>query len=363
MPRSLRVGLSCLVCYSAMLLLPNSCLATSEPKGKALVSAMDNVIGHQTEWNNWTAWNSTMSQFFAQDFTYAFACPNCTYKSIRAWYDGEHIPWNVAFPHTTFAGTTGIIFAGSNKYVTLITYAQSTFVNDFTPGGGAGTIPATHAPVTISDLDFYILNDEGKIAWNGCMADIYGIMVQAGFRLLPKPVLPEGRLYAPRNMMGIPGPVSAYVNPHHAAPSHDVMMDTLERDWVRGLPTLAHWSEDAVFYGSYGIGMAKNRQLFVQHVQEPFVAAFANRSVAIDVTVCEGRVCGAHGHIKGLHVAPWLGQPPMSPPIEVSVRFGMHWNLDEQFKVLDHYATFDLVTAMLEMGRDLFKEIKSNSTN
>jgi len=351
--------------YALMLLVQALCVATSpsEPKGKALVSAMDTVIGHQTQWNNWTAWNGTMSTFFAQDFTYDFACPNCTYNSIRNWYLGEHIPWNTAFPHTTFAGTTGIIFAGNNKYVTLITYAQATFANDFTPGGGAGSIPATHGPVTISDLDFYVLNDDGKIQWNGCMADIYGIMVQAGYRMLPKPVLPEGRLYAPRNMAGIPGPVSAYVNQDDTAPSHAVMMAALEQDWVVGSTALKHWSADAAFFGSYGIGMAKNSALFIQHVQQPFVSAFANRSVEIDVTVCEGKVCGAHGHIKGLHVAPWLGQPPVSPPREVRVRFGMHWNLDEDFQVLDHYATFDLVTAMLEMGRDLFAEIRPNSTD
>lgn len=311
---------------------------------------------------------------------YAFACPNCTYRSIREWYDGEHIPWNIAFPHTTFAGTTGIIFAGDNKFVTLITYAQSTFSGNFTPGGGAGSIPATHGPVTISDLDFYILGDDGKIAWNGCMADVYGIMVQAGYRcvsqssfllphnatilrlfacrLLPKPPLPEGLLYAPRNMLGIPGPVSKYVNPADTEPSRAVMLAALHEDWVEGTPALRHWSEDAVFYGSYAIGMAKDRALFRQHVQAPFIAAFSNRSVTVDVTVCEGRVCGAHGHLKGLHTGSWLGQPPASPPREVSVRFGMHWCLDQEFKVLDHYATFDVVTAMLAMGRNLFAEIQ-----
>jgi len=339
------------------LLVTSALAAPTEPAGKALVSAMDTIIGHQTSWNNWSAWNATMSQFFQQDFTYDFACPNCTYRSIREWYYGEHIPWNTAFPHTTFAGTTGIIFAGDDKVVTLITYAQSTFSGNFTPGGGAGSIPATHGPVTISDLDFYILGDDGKIAWNGCMVDVYGIMVQAGHRLLPKPLLPEGLLYAPRNMLGIPGPVSKYVDPADTEPSRTVMLAALHEDWVQGTPALRHWSQDAVFYGSYAIGMAKNPALFRQHVQAPFIAAFSNRSVTVDVSVCEGRVCGAHGYLKGLHTGSWLGQPPASTPREVSVRFGMHWCLDREFKVLDHYATFDVVTTMLAMGRDLFTEI------
>jgi len=319
------------------------------------------MIGHQTNWNNWSAWNASMSEFFEQDFTYAFGCPNCTYNGIRAWYDGEHIPWNKAFPQTTFAGTTGIIFAGDDRFVTLITYAKSVFVGNFTPGGAAGTIPATHGPVTIADLDFYILGDDGKISWNGCLVDVYGIMVQAGYRLLPKPPLPEGLLYAPRNMDGIPGPVSAFVSAADTKKSKPVMMETLQEDWVVGSPSLQHWSTDAAFFGSYGIGMAKTPALFVQHVQAPFMAAFANRSVVVDVSVCEGKICGAHGHLRGLHVAPWLGQHPMKPLREVSIRFGMHWNFDDDFKVLDHYATFDLASAVLEMGRDLFAEIGENA--
>merc|ERR1712046_453113 len=348
-------------CLSILLLLlpaVNSAAMPDQPKGKALVSAMDTIIGHQTNWDNWTAWNATMSEFFAQDFTYDFACPNCTYHGIRSWYNGEHIPWNRAFPHTTFAGTTGIIFAGNDEFVTLITYAKAIFSANFTPGGGAGSIPATQLPVTISDLDFYRLGTDGKIAWNGCMADIYGIMVQAGYRLLPKPVLPEGLLYAPRNMMGIPGPVSEFVTQTDTAHSKKVVMESLNRDWVLGSPALEHWSDDASFFGSYAIGMAKDRGLFVRHVQAPFMAAFSNRSVDVDVMVCEGKICGIHGHIKGLHVAPWLGQQPMAIPKEVSLRFGMHWSLDDNFKVLDHYATFDVVSAMLQMGRDLFAEIK-----
>merc|ERR1712046_431136 len=133
-------------------------------------------------------------------------------------------------------------------------------------------------------------------------------MVQAGFELLAKPALPQGKLYAPRNMMGIPGPVSQFVTPADTEASQKVVLEALMADWVLGSAALAHWSADAVFFGSYGIGMAKNCALFVEHVQRPFITAFANRSVEVDVTVCEGKVCGVHGHLTGLHVASWLGQ-------------------------------------------------------
>lgn len=53
------------------------------------------------------------------------------YCSIDQWFHGEHIPWNVAFPHAKFTSTVGYLFAGSGPKVTCLTYAQAWFEQPF----------------------------------------------------------------------------------------------------------------------------------------------------------------------------------------------------------------------------------------
>lgn len=53
------------------------------------------------------------------------------YGSIDQWYYGEHIPWNIAYPHTVFTAVVGFILAGENSSVMCLYYAQAWFVKPF----------------------------------------------------------------------------------------------------------------------------------------------------------------------------------------------------------------------------------------
>jgi len=329
------------------------------PAAKVLLQAFahDNVT---YRWDDFAHWSKYMLNFFSKDFTYDFAMPDGIYHGLGEWFHGEYSKWHVSFPNPRWAGD-GIIFAGDETQVTIVGYGLVDFVADFYG------IPAPKrdppAQLLVVDLDFYIVNAEGRIQWNGCMVDSYGIMVQSGHRLLPAPSLPEGLLYPPRSMAGLPAPMSSYVDPSTTPRSLALVNQALEDDWIEGSQGLEAWSEDLAFYGPWGIGMARGKAQLRGAVLGPLLAAFSNRSFSVDSMLCEGMICGMYGHLRGLHVAPWLGQPPASGPKAVSIRISLHFNIDgAAWKILDAYCLMDIPGAMGQMGRDLFAELNASSS-
>lgn len=335
----------------------SSALATAlgnEPRAKAVVRGVDNMIGKQWHWNDWPTWSAAMSKFWATDLIYDYAMPNATYHGLQDWFNGEHTKWNVAFPDVKFAAArdVGFIFAGNEQNASLITYAHAHFEKDFY----GIPAPPQHPVIVITDLDFYILNNEGKIHWNACMGDSYGIMAQAGYQLLPKPSLPEGKLFPPRTMSGLPAPDSKFVHLARTVRSRQVYERSLANDWIDGHSHFDDWSDDLAFYGPWGIGMAKGKQQLKDFFFAPLWSAFAERSFTPDVVVCEGPICSAHGHLQSVHMGTWLGQPASDPPVKVALRIALFLNIDDHDKILDAYCVIDIPQAMQQMGRDLFQE-------
>lgn len=332
------------------------------PAAKAALVAFahDNATGGLAyHWDDFVHWKQAMQTYYTEDFIYDFAMPNGLYHGLTEWFHGEYSKWHVSFPNPNWAGD-GIIFAGDETQVTIVGYGLVDFVADFY----GIPAPKRHPPakLLVVDLDFYIVNAEGKIQWNGCIVDSYGIMVQSGHRLLPAPHLPEGLLYPPRSMAGLPAPMSSYVDANVTQQSLALVRRALEADWIDGGQQLTAWSDDLAFYGPWGIGMARGKQQLRDFFLAPLLAAFSNRSFAVDSMLCEGTICGMYGYFRGMHVAPWLGQPPASMLNRVSIRISLHFNIDEStWKILDAYCLLDIPGAMKQMGRDLFAELKSSS--
>ena len=38
-------------------------------------------------------------------------------------------------------------------------------------------------------------------------------------------------------------------------------------------------------------------------------STFTDRNIQLDLIVCEGRICGAHGYLIGNFTGPFLGEP------------------------------------------------------
>ena len=87
-------------------------LATSQgdPLAKEVIRAMDEVIADHVEWDNWDKWSEIMAEYFTEDMIYDTNwSPDNTMNNstgIQAWWDAEHIPYNLAFDNTTFNQVT-----------------------------------------------------------------------------------------------------------------------------------------------------------------------------------------------------------------------------------------------------------------
>lgn len=350
------------------------------PKAKKLCHDMDSKISKQWNWDNYDVWSKEMAKFFSkEDFVYDFSSPDGPYVGIKNWWSGEHIPWNKAFPNTTFAGGTGFIEAGSDNYNTVITYAQATMEEDFKG------IPCRHAVTgekvnaTIVDLDFYKVgtNADGdfRILYNACIADLYGMMVQSGRRLLnrfwingyggKKLYLPEGLYYPPRTMSGIPAPNSKYVDPEDTEKNLILFKQMLKN----GTHGISPFTQDVVLYANpYGIGMARGELQVINTLDKLFHTPFETGKKGIDtsadnfVLVCEGPMCGVHGYWYAENqTGKWLGQMnKFGPHTPVRLRFSIHANFVGD-RVKDMYLMFDIPQCMKQMGRDLFKELKNET--
>jgi len=357
------------------------------------------LIGYQYRWDDWQAWHSTMSKFFAENFIYSYSYPNeidpnpCTlchldikgtsmtlkpgdapYHGIKSWWSGEHIPWNLAFPKTKFAVVTGFILAANEKYVTILTYAKSHFSSDFkgipqrateAKAKELGISPGDPYPVTIVDQDFYLVDydensGEKRILINWCDGDLYGIIVQSGRVLLDHVDLPQGIWYPPRTMEGIPAPFPEFVD-HAKTREADAVVASLFNSIFLGydFDSKDVFSKDAVFYfNPYGIGFADSPENIVNMVLKPVIwDSLSNRKIQFDAIFCESYICGAHGNIIGTHVSPFLGVP--HEETTVKLRFGAHLLLvkdDGILKIKDGYCLFDLIGAAYQMGRNLVAE-------
>lgn len=294
-----------------------------------------------------------MLMFFTEDMIYdSNYSPNDDLGNstgIKEWFDREHIPYNLAFDNCTFSQ---MIFAAEDEFATTTTYAKSTWKGDL------ATIPGSQIvgkEVMIRIYDFYIMQGE-KIFYNWMLLDTVGLMLEAGYRVLPEPALREQWVQAPAAMDGIPAPISRLVNPEDAAISKQIVEEVLMYDFVDGQSPSPRWIDTMTWYGAAGFGMATSKVEYEEHILKPWREAFSERSVDIIVLTCEGAYCGVTGWLNGIHTGPWLGEQPTNK--YVSIRFGFHYRVDTANKVIpEGYAMFDLPGAFIQLGIDLYSRM------
>lgn len=325
----------------------------TDPKAKCVIRAMDDVIADHIAWDDWEAWEKLMLQFFTEDMIYdSNYSPNSDLGNstgIREWYDKEHIPYNLAFDNCTFSQ---MIFASEDETATTTTYAKATWKGDL------ATIPGSEhmgKEVTIRIYDFYIMRGE-KIFYNWMLLDTVGLMLEVGYRVLPKSPLRENWVQAPAAMDGIPAPISRLVNPVDSVDAKNIVIEALLDDFRYGSEPSPKWQDDMTWYGAVGFGIATNKQEYWEHFLLPFHQAFSERYVEFEVTTCEGAYCGVTGWLVGMHTGPWLGEEATNA--EVRIKFGFHYRVDVvKGSIPEGYAMFDLPGAFIQMGVDLYSRM------
>jgi len=328
------------------------CQQQGTPRAKCIIEGMLEVIKDHIAWDNWDAWYDVMKDFWTEDMTYdSNWTPSGVFgnnSGLREFFDNEHLPFNLAFNNTTFST---IIWIGGKQTASLIAYGKAHWIGDL------GTLPGSQhigKEVTIWDLDFYKIDPTGKmISYNWCLIDFVDLMRQLGYQVLPKPGLTEGLMFPPAVMDGIPAPVSREVRPDDTILSQAIIQTLLFEDFVTGDKPSGLWSEDMLWYGGAGFGMATSKEEYETHVLAPLRRGLSSRELHLDLVHCEGVYCGAHGYLTTLHSGEWLGEQPTNLPL--NLRLGLHWRVDlVRGKVVECWAMFDLPLAFHMVGVNLF---------
>ena len=68
------------------------------------------------------------------------------------------------------------------------------------------------------------------------------------------------------------------------------------------------WRNDMTWYGSHGFGVAENSHDYYKYFMFAINTAFTDRKIDLDLMVCEGTICGAHGYLVGNFTGPFLGE-------------------------------------------------------
>ena len=62
------------------------------------------------------------------------------------------------------------------------------------------------------------------------------------------------------------------------------------------------------WYGAHGFGVAPDVQTYSKYFVQAIHSAFSDRNIQLDMIVCEGKFCGAHGYLTGNFSGDFLGQ-------------------------------------------------------
>ena len=81
----------------AMLLVGAAALPYPIPVAKRVIRAMDDVIANHVAVYDWDAWSAIMKDYWTEDFVYDTVHGIGNFTGLRDWFDGEHVPFNIAF--------------------------------------------------------------------------------------------------------------------------------------------------------------------------------------------------------------------------------------------------------------------------
>jgi predicted ester cyclase len=317
----------------------------AEPAAKATVRQMDDIISAHTDAFEWESWSAIMAPFWAPGFVYDCS-PYGRFTGLREWFDGEHIPFNLEFEDVVF---TQMLFLGEKNYASTTTYAVARWI-----GPVKGIVP-TGGRVSFRICDYYKVNDAREITYNFMMFDMVDLARQVGSPMLPPAPLPdEGFVRPPAVMDGVPAPLSAFTRADDATITRALALRALRDDWVEQRATGSDaWSDEMVWYGPAGFGIARGVEQYRAGLLAPMHAAMGSVATEVDIVACEGTFCGVFGHINFTQVGDMLGEPAPAVPRRSRLRFSFHYRSDGE-RIAEGYAMFDLPALFAQWGIDLY---------
>jgi len=322
---------------------------STEPFAKSVIRKFDAYNMARGGLDDGPTFDANVNLYMEPDLVYE-SVGFGTWRTPAGWARGEEHNYGMAFPETVFMQ---MLFFGDARVATTTTYGSALW---------SGDLFGVKAPwqwVTLRITDFYLMSEptntsRGRISYNFMMIDWADALRQIGRPMLPKAPLEEGLVLPPAANDGVPAPLSAIVQVQgrNATEAREVALAALHEDWAGdGASAARSWQGDMTFYGPGGIGLAKGVAAYQQHVLAPFRAAFANRTVGVELAACEGNYCAAFGRLHGRGVASWLGQPTAGR--DIALRFAMHWRVVGG-RVQEGWAIFDVPGLFEQVGKDFY---------
>jgi len=322
------------------------------PLAKQVVVGMDSNVNFHRAWNNVTQWMIEMEPWWTKDAVYDFNYvgpwgfgPS---HGVQEWFYSEHMHFNIACPDMQWQD---FIRAATDKTCTSASYGLGRWIKPF-----AGVPPPPNKPfVRMHDLDFYLL-EGNRIKINWCIVDVINLFEQVGYKIVPPAPMPSGGYRAPNAMDGFPAPLSASVNPADTVLSNRIWNMAIQEDYVHNTGGARWWADDMVWYGPGGVGTAYSKKDYRTHFLKPLHGAFSNISMQLDLSVCEGKYCGAHFYLHARHTGAWLGEQATGK--EVRLRCGAHAHL-EGGRIVEGWLIIDVPRAFADMGIDFFARARA----
>ncbi|USD31418.1 MULTISPECIES: nuclear transport factor 2 family protein [Vibrio] len=121
-----------------------------------------------------------------------------------------------------------------------------------------------------------------------------------------------------------------------------------------------YWHKDFMWYGPAGIGTTRGIKGFRNHHQAPFVFAFPDRSVDIELNFLAKNdyvSTGGWPHMHGTHTghSGWLGLAPTGKNIELRVMD--IWRREGNL-LKENWVGIDIIHILLQLGYDVFGQMK-----
>jgi len=199
-----------------------------------------------------------------------------------------------------------------------------------------------------------------RIKINWCIIDVVNLFEQVGYKILPPAPMPSSGYRAPNAMDGFPAPLSVSVNPADTLNSNRIWNMAIQEDYVKNTGGSRWWAENLVWYGPGGVGTAFSKKDYRTHFLDPLHAAFSNISMQLDLSVCEGKYCGAHFYLHARHTGAWFGEQATGK--EVRLRCGAHAHL-EGGRIVEGWLIIDVPRAFADMGVDLYARAAAIAAN
>ena len=122
----------------------------------------------------------------------------------------------------------------------------------------------------------------------------------------------------PNAMDGIPAPISRISSMEDAVIAKEIVTQALHQDMLgESLSASAFWTEDMVWYGPVGFGMATNKREYEDVYLAAMRGAFTERELQVDILTCEGTYCGANGFLYAINSGDFLGEKASNQPVRL----------------------------------------------